>query len=75
MPRKEQTPEEKKYNEMVEEIAANIAKLSRQVSNLLSGRLKRDTVIILLAHMTKLPKGEIGTVLAALEDMEDVHLN
>lgn len=74
MPKKNLTPEEKEYKEMVEEIATNIAKLSRQVSSLLNGRLKREAIIILLAQMTKLPKRDIEYVLNAIESMEDVYL-
>ena len=69
-----ETDEEKKAREMVEEIATNIAHLSREVKSLLSGRLKKDTIIILLAHSTGLPQRTIMAVLKALEDMEKVHL-
>lgn len=72
---KHETPEEKKAREMVEEIASNIAKLSRQVSALLGGRLNRNTVIVLLANTTGFPQRTIMEVLTAIEGMEAKHLN
>lgn len=66
--------EEKKYRENVETIAQEICKLSRQVNAILTGRLKRDTIIILLAYQTKLPQRDVMAVLKAIEEMENVHL-
>jgi len=68
------TAEEKRNAEMVEEIATNIAKLSRQTTALLNGRLKRQTIVILLAQMTKMPQRDIYIVLDALEQMENITL-
>lgn len=69
-----QSAEEKKYQEMVEEIATNIAKLSRQTAALLGGRLNRKAVVLLLSSMTQMPQRTIEYVLNALEQMEDVYL-
>ena len=65
-----ETPEEKKAREIVEEIACNICKLSRQVSVLLTGRLKKKTVVTLLAHSTRLPRCTIDQVLEAITNLE-----
>lgn len=65
-----ETPEAKKERELVETIAQEICKLSRQVTALLTGRLNRDAVIILLAHSTGLPQRTIMHVLSAIEGME-----
>lgn len=66
--------DEKKYRETVDTIAQEICKLSRQVGALLSGRLNRETIIILLAYHTKLPQRDIVTILNAIENMENVHI-
>lgn len=71
---KQETPEEKRQREAVEEIASCIASLSRQVTALLGGRLKKQTILILLAHSTKLPQYQVEAVLDALSSMEKVHL-
>lgn len=69
-----ESEEEKKARETIEEIASNIAALSRSVTALLSGRLREDTIVTLLVHSTKIPKWHIEKVLAALANMERVHL-
>lgn len=66
--------QEKKAREMVEEIARNIAMLARQVSAILDGRLKKQSIIILLANTTRLPQYQIETVLDAIANMEKNHL-
>lgn len=71
---KKETTEEKQQREAIEEIATNIAKLSRSVKALLDGRLKKETIIILLAHSTKLPQYQVDKVLDALSNMERVNL-
>lgn len=71
----EKTDEQKKAEQVVEEIAIAIAKLSRQVTALLEGRVKKQTIIILLTHMTKLSKWQVEKVLDAIVSMEKVHLN
>jgi len=75
MARKEpETDDQKKAREIVEEIATNIAQLSRQVGALLGGRLKKETIVILLANTTRLPKWQIENVLKALVDLEKIYL-
>ena len=69
-----ETEEQKKAKEVVEDIAVNIAKLARQVGALLGGRLKRETIVILLANSTRLPKWQIESVLKALVDLEKNYL-
>lgn len=70
----QETPEEKQARETVETIATTIAQLSRQVTALLNGRVKRETIVLLLSHATKLPQRDIGYVLNAIEDMERTHV-
>lgn len=75
MPRKEpETDDQKKAREVVEDIASNIARLSRQVNDILGGRLKRETVVVLLMYSTKLPKYQIEAVLSAIEKLEKNYL-
>lgn len=65
-----ETKEQKEAREMVETIATNIAKLSRQAHELLNGRLKKNAVVVLLSNATQLPKATISKVLDAVDDME-----
>lgn len=74
MPRKIENEEEKKVQEVVESIATNIAQLSRSVSALLGGRLKKKSLLVLLAHQSGQPQWIVEKVLDALADMEKVHL-
>lgn len=69
-----ETDEQRKAREVVEEIATTIAKLSRAVSAVLDGRLKRKSLIILLAHSAGLPQRTVEEVLIALENLETNHL-
>lgn len=71
---KNETPEEKKARENVEDIARNIAQLSRQVSALLTGRLRKASLVILLAHSTKMPQYQVEKVLDAITNLEKNHL-
>ena len=71
---KVETEEEKRAREMVEEIACNIAKLSRQVSAILDGRLKKKSIVLLLVHSSGLRQWEVEKVLDAIVDMEKTHL-
>lgn len=68
-------PEEKQYRETVEGIASNIAALSRSVSALLTGRLKRKAIVLLLAHSSGQSQRTIEDVLKALEGMEIDYTN
>lgn len=74
MPPKENA-EEKQYREMVEGMATNIARLSREVKALLSGRMKEKSIIILLAHSCQLPQSTIKSVLEAVKNLEGDYLN
>ncbi len=69
-----ETEEEKKSREMVEEIASNIAMLSRQVTALLTGRLNRKAILILLANSTRMTQGQVDTVLDAISNLEKTYL-
>lgn len=71
---KPESEEEKRARLMIEEIADNIAALSRSVSNLLDGRLKEKTIVILLAHTTKMQQYQVEKVLDALKNLEATHL-
>ena len=70
-----ETPEEKQYREMVEGMATNIARLSREVKALLSGRVKMKTITILLAHSCQLPQSTVKSVLEAITNLEGDYLN
>lgn len=67
--------EKQRAAQVVEEIALTIAKLSRQVNAILDGRLKRKSLIILLAHSAQLPQSTVNQVLTAIENLETNHLN
>lgn len=69
-----ETEEEKKARETVETIACEIAKLSRQVSALLSGRLNRKAVILLLVASSGMNQRDVGMVLDAIEGLEGKYL-
>ncbi len=70
-----ESAEEKQSKKFVEDMACEIAKISRQVTALLSGRIKRATVITLLTHATRLPHASVVSVVEAIEDLENKHLN
>lgn len=74
MSKEKETEEEKRARELVEEIASNIAALSRSVSSLLNGRLNRKAVLVLLAHSTKMTQQEVDAVLDALTGLEAKYL-
>lgn len=65
-----ETDEERKTRELIEEIASNVAMLSRQVGAILGGRLKRDAIVTLLVHSTKMSRREVDAVLSAIADLE-----
>ena len=71
----EETPEQKAYREMVEQIAGNIASLARAVTSLLHGPLNRKAITLLLAQSSGLSQERVGFVLRALENMEADWLN
>ncbi len=68
--KEKETEEEKKARETVEEIARNIAMLSRQVTALLNGRLNRKAVLILLANTSGYPQTVVNQILTAIEELE-----
>lgn len=70
-----ETEEEIKNREMIEEIATNIAQLNRSVSALLTGRLKKKSLVILLAHSAQLPHRTVEAVLNSIASLERDHLN
>lgn len=72
--KKIETEEEKKAREVIEGIAENIQSLSRSVTALIGGKFKKESLVILLAHTTKLPQYQITSVLNALSNLERDHL-
>lgn len=69
-----ETPEELQYKEMVEGMAMNIARLSREVRALLSGRVQEKTIVLLLSHSCQLPQATVRSVLEALKSFEGTYL-
>jgi len=41
---------------------------------ILGGRVKKESILVLLAHSTKMPKSQVEIVLNAIEDMERKYL-
>ena len=70
-----ETPEQKKYRETVEQIAGNIATLSRAVVAMLNGPLNKKAIVRLLAASSGVPMNQVEYVIKALEDMEKEWLN
>jgi hypothetical protein len=66
--------EQKQQKEMISTIAESITAISDSVAALLDGKLKEKTIIILLAHSTKLPKSTVREVLYAIHNMETDYL-
>lgn len=69
-----ETEEEKRARETVEEIAKNIETLSRSVTALMSGRLSRTAIIVLLVHSTKISRPTVEAVVDALTGLEKKYL-
>lgn len=69
-----ESEEEKKARENIEDIATNIAQLSRSVAALLGGRLKRKSLVLLLSHSSGLPQYNVDKVLEAISNLEKDHL-
>lgn len=69
-----ETEEEKKAKQMVEDIAINLTQLSRQVSVLLTGRLKKKSLLVLLAHSSRMSQTQVEAVLDAVANLEKDHL-
>jgi putative AlgH/UPF0301 family transcriptional regulator len=70
----QETEEEQRAREMVEEIAQNIVSLSNSVKILLGGKVKKSAIIILLAHSTKMFQHQVETVLDAIASMDETFL-
>lgn len=69
------TPEEEQSLEInAEEIATAIAKVSRAMAVLDKSRLKRDTIVILLHHRTKICQRDINLILDNLIRLEHIFL-
>ena len=65
-----ETEDQRKYRELVEGIANNIAALARSVQSLLNGPLKRQGLVILLASSSNQPQDRVKAVLSALENLD-----
>lgn len=72
---KVETPEQKEYREMIERIAGNIESLTKAVSSLLNGPLKRRALVILLASSSGQTQNSVEAILKALENMRGDWLN
>lgn len=70
-----ETPEQKQYRETVEKIAGNISSLSKAVSTLLKGPLKKKALVVLLAASSQLPQSTVDRVLSSLSELEGDWLN
>lgn len=69
-----ETKEEKQYREAVEQIAGNIEKLATAVRAFSKGRLKRKTLLVLLAHSSGWSQKTVESVLMALENLDQDYL-
>jgi hypothetical protein len=72
-----QTPmntEPEKIEIPIEEIAESIQKLSDGMKVLNSSRLKQETIVLLLHHVTKVRKSDINDILNALPELERTFL-
>lgn len=72
---KVETEQEKKYRELVETIAGNIAGLAKAVAALMNGPLKKKALVILLAHSSGQSQNAVESILKALSEMESNWLN
>ena len=70
-----ETEEERKYRELVESIAGNIAALAKAVASLLNGPLKKRALVILLAASSGQSQRNVEEVLKALETLHTDWLN
>ncbi len=65
--------EQQKAQEVVNSIAENLIKLNKAISVILSGKLKRKSLILLLAHSSGLPQYQVNRVLEAITNLEKDH--
>ncbi len=70
-----ETEEQRQAREVVETIAFNLTQLSKQVKALISGPLKKKSLVILLAHSASMPQYQVDKVLTAIADLEKDHIN
>lgn len=75
MATKQETEEEKAAREVIESIANNLIQLSRSVSAFVDGKLKRKSLVLLLAHSSGLPQYQVDRVLEAIKNLEKDHVN
>jgi translation initiation factor RLI1 len=71
----QETEEQKRQKEVVEEIARNISSLAKSVSALLGGQLSRRAIVTLLAQSSGQYKNTVEDVLSAIENLEKDWLN
>jgi hypothetical protein len=70
-----ETDEQRKYRELVESVAGNIAMLAKAVAALLNGPLKKRALVLLLASTSSQSQATVDKVLRALETLEADWLN
>lgn len=71
----QETEEQKRQKEVIEEIAKNISSLAKSVSALLGGQLSRKAIVTLLAQSSGQYKNTVEDVLSAIENLEKDWLN
>lgn len=65
-----ETEEARRNREVIESIARNISDLSKSVSSVLNGPLKKRTLVVLLANSSGLSQTIVDRMLTALNDLE-----
>lgn len=70
-----ESEEQKKAKEVVNAIASNLIELSNSVSALLNGKLKKKSLVLLLAWSSGIPQYQVEKVLHAIVDLEKDHTN
>ena len=58
----------------IEEVAVAITEIAKAMRKLNSSRLKRDAIVTLIAHRSKVPRKTIEIVLNNLQDMDKDYL-
>lgn len=67
---KVETEDQKKYRELVESIAGNIASLANSVTALLNGPVKKRAIVLLLASSSGQSQHNVEQILKALESLK-----
>lgn len=75
MIKKQESQEDIVKRQTVSAIARNISELAQSVQSLLTGPLKKKTIVTLLSHSAGLSRHDTERVLTALEDLEKDWLN